>query len=172
MTTQHLEDGSTAIAREAAELDAVEAMRLLASVDHGRVVFNHQALPTIRVVNHLVDDGRIIVRTRLTATVSTVVRLSTDAGVVVAYEADDLDPRRRAGWSVVVTGWATTITDPQQIASYERLLSPWVNMTMDTMIAIQPEIITGIRIIDDGAIVSGSPASNSSAAKPIAGGPA
>ncbi len=145
--TGHPEDGSTAIAREAVELDAAEAMRLLASVDYGRVVFNHQALPTIRLVNHLIDEGRVIVRTRLSATVSTVVRLSTDAGVVVAYEADDLDPQRRAGWSVVVTGWATTITDPEQIARYEQLLDPWVNMTMDTMIAIQPEIVTGIRII-------------------------
>ncbi len=120
-----------------------------ASVDYGRMVFNHQALPAIRLVNHLVDEGRVIVRTRLTATMSTVVRLSTDAGVVVAYEADDLDPQRRAGWSVVVTGWASMITDPEQIARYEQLLHPWVNMTMDTMIVIQREIVTGIRIIDD-----------------------
>jgi IS4 transposase len=116
---------------------------------HGRVVFTHQALPAIRLVNHLVDEGRVIVRTRVTATVSTVVRLSSDAGVVVAYEADDLDPQRRAGWSVVVTGWPTTITDPERIARYEKLLHPWVNMTTDAMIAIQPEIVTGIRIIDD-----------------------
>jgi hypothetical protein len=136
-------------AREVIELDHREAMRLLASVDYGRVVFNDKALPAIRVVNHVVDDGRVIVRTRLTATVSTVVRLSTDAGVVVADEADDLEAQRQVGWSVVLTGWAATITDPEQIARYERLLHPWVNMTMDTMIAIQPEIVTGIRIIDD-----------------------
>ena len=37
--------------REAIELDRLEAMRLLASVDHGRVVFTNQALPAIRVVN-------------------------------------------------------------------------------------------------------------------------
>ena len=57
---------------------------------------------------------------------STVVRLSTDAGVVVAYEADDLDPQRRAGWSVVVTGWASMITDPEQIA---RSMTYWVSPT-------------------------------------------
>ncbi len=143
------QDNGTVTAREAVELDRAEAMRLLASVDYGRVVFNQQALPAIRLVNHVVDEGRVIVRTRLAATVSTVVRLSSDAGVVVAYEADDLDPYRRAGWSVVVTGFANTITDPEQIARYERLLRPWVNMTMDTMIAIQPELVTGIRITDD-----------------------
>ncbi len=134
--------------REVVQLDEFEAMRLLASIDHGRVVFNDKALPTIRLVNHLVDDGRIIVRTRLAAKVSTVVRSGADAGVVMAYEVDRLDPERRAGWSVAVTGWATTITDPQQLARYEQLLHPWVNMTMDTMIAIRPEIITGIRIVD------------------------
>ncbi|OBF72136.1 hypothetical protein A5750_18525 [Mycobacterium sp. 852002-51613_SCH5001154] len=135
--------------REVIQIDDREAMGLLGSIDHGRVVFTERALPAIRLVNHLVDDGRIIVRTRLAAKVSTVVRSGADAGVVVAYEADCLDPQRRAGWTVAVTGWATTITDPQQHARYERLLRPWVNMTMDTMIAIQPEIITGIRIVDD-----------------------
>ncbi|BBY02994.1 pyridoxamine 5'-phosphate oxidase family protein [Mycobacterium seoulense] len=135
--------------REVIQIDDREAMRLLASVDHGRVVFNDRALPAIRLVNHLVDDGRIIVRTRLAANLSTVVRSGADAGVVVAYEVDRLDPERRAGWTVAVTGWATTITDPQQLARYEQLLHPWVSMTMDTMIAIQPEFITGIRIVDD-----------------------
>jgi hypothetical protein len=38
---------------------------------------------------------------------------------------------------------------PAQIARYEQLLHPWVNMTMHTVIAIQPEIVTGVRIIDD-----------------------
>ncbi|GAA4295862.1 pyridoxamine 5'-phosphate oxidase family protein [Mycobacterium paraffinicum] len=135
--------------REVSQIDDRQAMGLLASVDHGRVVFNERALPAIRLVNHVVDDGRIIVRTRLAAKVSAVVRSGAGAGVVVAYEADRLDPERRTGWTVAVTGWATTITDPQQLARYERLLHPWVNMTMDTMIAIQPEIITGIRIVDD-----------------------
>ena len=149
-----IEDSKTAALippREVTQLDDREAMLLLASVDHGRLVFNDRALPAIRLVNHLVDGGRIIVRTRLTAKVSTVVRSSADARVVVAYEVDRLDPERRAGWSVAVTGWATTITDPRQIARYERLLHPWVNMTMDTMVAIQPEIITGLRIVDGAA---------------------
>jgi len=143
----------TELVREVIELDRTEAMRLLASVSHGRVVFTRDALPAIRPVNHLVDAGRVIMRTRLTATISTVVRSNANAGanagVVVAYEADDLDPQRRLGWSVVVTGLATTITDPEQIARYEQLLQPWVNMEMDTAIAIEPHIVTGIRISAD-----------------------
>jgi len=135
--------------RDVVELDRTEAMRLLASVGHGRVVFTSNALPAIRPVNHLVDGGRVIVRTRLTATVSSFVRSNTGSGVVVAYEADDLDPQRRLGWSVVVTGLATTITAPELIARYAQLLHPWVNKVMDTVIAIEPEIVTGTRIVAD-----------------------
>lgn len=147
--TDALDGASANTARAVVELNRAEAMRLLASVGHGRVVFTRDALPAIRPVNHLVDAGRVIVRTRLSAKVSTEVRPSTDSGVVVAYEADDLDPQQRLGWSVVVTGLATTITDPEQVARYEQLLQPWVNLAMDTVIAIEPEIITGIRIAPD-----------------------
>ena len=92
-------DGGLGLAQPAAgsqELSRVEAMRLLASVDYGRVVFTLNALPAIRPVNHLVDDGRIIIRTRLTTTISTVVG-SARSGVVVAYEADNFDPQSQAG---------------------------------------------------------------------------
>ena len=147
--TDNPDGGSTNTAREVIELDRAEAMRLLASVDHGRMVFTREALPAIRPVNHLVDAGRVIVRTRLTAMISIAVRSSTNSGVVVACEADDLDPQQRLGWSVVVTGMATTITDPEQVARYEQLLHPWANMAMDTVIAIEPEIVTGIRIVSD-----------------------
>jgi hypothetical protein len=125
-------------------LDRVEAMRLLASVSYGRVVFTLAALPAIRPVNHLVDEDRIIIRTRLTTSISAAVQ-STTAGVVVAYEADSFDPERHAGWSVVVTGRARTVTDSDQIARYERLLHPWVNHA-DTVLAIDPYIVTGFRI--------------------------
>lgn len=55
----------------------------------------------------------------------------------------------RGGWSVVVTGLATEVSDPEQVARYQRLLHPWVNMAMDTVVAIEPEIVTGIRIVAD-----------------------
>lgn len=146
--TGNLDGSSVDYAREVVELDRDEAMRLLASVDYGRVVFAQRALPAIRPVNHLVDAGRVIVRSRLSSTVSTVVGSGTIVGVVVAYQADDLDPHRRLGWSVVITGLASTVTDPEQRARYEKLLHPWVNLAMDTVIAIEPEIVTGIRIVD------------------------
>ena len=126
-------------ARELVELDRREALDLLASVTVGRIVFTRDALPAIRPVNHLVDDGQIIIRTRLSASAGKA------AGMVVAYEADDLDPIHRLGWSVVVTGLARAIDDPERIAHYTQVVQPWVDLPMDLVIAIDPEIISGYR---------------------------
>lgn len=41
-----------------------------------------------------------------------------------------------------------TITDAEQIARHEQILHPWVNMAMDSVIAIKPGIVTGIRNVD------------------------
>jgi len=119
-------------------------MRLLADVGYGRVIFTIKSLPAVRPVNHLVDGDRIIIRTRLTSAISAAVRSSN--GVVVAYEADDIDPATRAGWSVVATGRGYTITDPDEVLRYEQLLEPWVN-NADTVVAIEPEMVTGFRIV-------------------------
>lgn len=141
-------DGGLGLRRPAAgayELDRGESMRLLGSVEYGRVVFTLNALPAVRPVNHLLDDDRIIIRTRLGAAISTAVR-SSQPGMVVAYEADSFDTQLRTGWSVVVTGRATTVTDAEAVARYEQLLHPWVNHA-DTVLAIAPDVVAGFRIV-------------------------
>jgi nitroimidazol reductase NimA-like FMN-containing flavoprotein (pyridoxamine 5'-phosphate oxidase superfamily) len=134
-------------ARAVLELERQEAMRLLGSVSYGRIVFTRDALPAIHPVNHIIDDGEVIIRTRLTAKISFTVRSAQ--GVVVAYEADEIDPIRHLGWSVVVTGVARTVTNPQRLTRCKGLLRPWVNGAMDTVIAIEPGIVTGIQLTDD-----------------------
>lgn len=133
--------------RSVVDLSRTESLRLLASVPFGRVVFTRDALPAIRPVNHLVDDDEIvIVRTRLTSRLTSAVR--ADSNVVVAFEADDIDAATHLGWSVVVTGMARTVTDPVRLARYERMLRPWVSGSMDTVVAIEPTLVTGVRLVD------------------------
>ena len=79
--------------RQALELTTAESWQLLASVSLGRIVFTQHAMPAIRPVNHLVDDQAIIVRSHLGAAI--VAHAAADDGVVVCYEADELDPVRR-----------------------------------------------------------------------------
>lgn len=138
--------------RHLQELDRDEALELLGLVDHGRVVFTLAALPAIRPVNHVVDDGEIVIRTRRLAGVSTALDSNTELGVpelVVAYEADVLDPITRLGWSVVVTGVARTVIDPRRLGRIESRLHPWVDSATDTTLAIRPEIVTGMRLVAD-----------------------
>jgi nitroimidazol reductase NimA-like FMN-containing flavoprotein (pyridoxamine 5'-phosphate oxidase superfamily) len=126
------------------ELPEAESLRLLASVSLGRVVFSHHALPAVRPVNHLVDGGDVIIRTHLGSAVTGAAR----DGVVVAYEADDIDPDSHRGWSVVAVGMARVVTDPDQVRHYERALRPWIAQRMDFVIRIRPELITGYRLDD------------------------
>jgi len=129
--------------RTMVELDREESMALLASVPYGRVVFTQNALPAIRPVNHLVDKGRVVIRTRLTAKLGQAAQEAT----VVAYQADQLDPHERTGWSVVVTGYARTLNDPAEVARLSAALKPWADMTMDTVVVIEPELVTGYRLV-------------------------
>ncbi|MBF6175615.1 pyridoxamine 5'-phosphate oxidase family protein [Nocardia blacklockiae] len=121
-------------------------MRLLAAAVVGRVVFTRNALPAIRPVNHLVEDGSVVLRTRFTAQLTSEMRGRSP--VVVAYEADDIDPVRRVGWSVVVVGFARPVTDPVLVARYELLLQSWVDGSTDAVVVIEPEIVTGVRLVE------------------------
>jgi nitroimidazol reductase NimA-like FMN-containing flavoprotein (pyridoxamine 5'-phosphate oxidase superfamily) len=126
------------------ELSRDESLRLLATVSLGRVFFTEHALPAVRPVNHLVEAGSVIIRSHVGAAV---VSLAGRAdGAVVAYEADEIDPASHLGWSVVVTGVARLVSDPAEVARYERLLRPWVAGRLDYVIRISPELVTGFRL--------------------------
>ncbi|WNM31267.1 pyridoxamine 5'-phosphate oxidase family protein [Streptomyces sp. Li-HN-5-11] len=124
-------------------LDRHECLRLLAKVPVGRIVYTRQALPAVLPVNFGLDtDSSILVRTSAT---SDLVR-AVD-GVVVAFEADDFNAAEHSGWSVVVTGRATAVTDP---AEHERLSRTgplsWV-VTQDWIfLRIEAEMVTGREI--------------------------
>lgn len=121
-----------------------ESMDLLGSVSFGRIVFSQQALPAIRPVNHLVDNGDIIIRSSLGASV--VKAADTVNGVVVAYEADSIDPADHRGWSVIVTGTAHLIRDAALVKRYDTMLYSWVAGQKDHFIRIHPQMISGIRL--------------------------
>ena len=128
--------------RPTVELTAAESWQLLAGVSLGRIVFTQHAMPAIRPVNHLVDDETIIIRSHLGAAI--VAR--AEDGAVVCYEADDIDPVRHTGWSVIATGMARLVRDPAAISRYEQLLQPWTDSQMNYVIAVRPQFITGLRL--------------------------
>lgn len=131
--------------RATVELGRAEAMRLLASVPFGRIVFTRNALPAVRPVNHLVDGELVVVRTGLSTGLANSVRSSRS--VVVAYEADHIDAERRLGWSVVITGAARPVTDPRLLEEYRRRLRPWVDSAAEEVVAIEPTLVNGIELV-------------------------
>ncbi|MFE5818553.1 pyridoxamine 5'-phosphate oxidase family protein [Streptomyces sp. NPDC056479] len=146
------DDGRPAPAepRHRIELDGSTALRLLGSVSLGRIVFTRHALPTVRPVNHALDGGDIVIRTHEGAALTSHTQRADDPGVVVAYEADAIDPRTHLGWSVVVTGYARLVTDPDDLAHCRTLVEPWVEQAMDQAIRIRPDLVTGILLTTGG----------------------
>jgi nitroimidazol reductase NimA-like FMN-containing flavoprotein (pyridoxamine 5'-phosphate oxidase superfamily) len=126
------------------ELGRQECLRRLATVPVGRIVYTRQALPAVLPVNFSVDgDGAVVLRT---SAASELVR-AVD-GAVVAFEADDVDAVRHSGWSVVVTGAATVVTDPAEIERLSRTgPASWAPSPQEVFVRIEPELVTGRELV-------------------------
>jgi hypothetical protein len=124
--------------RRLAELTRPESLRLLGGVPFGRIVYTVRALPMIVPVRHCVDDGMVVVRTHVS---------SDCAGAVVAFQADNIDSAAESGWSVTVTGVARRVVDVGEVAHYESVLMPFVDMPHVELIRIYPEIVSGYELV-------------------------
>lgn len=72
-----------------------------------------------------------------------------DDGVVVAFEADAVDAVTHSGWSVVVTGHATVVDDPDEHNHLTRTgPRSWVASPHDVFIRIASELVTGRELVD------------------------
>lgn len=124
------------------ELGRADALSLLATAPFGRLVFTEGVLPAVLALSFALDGGRIVVRTREGGVVS-----STVPGQVVAFQADDLDPVRRCGWSVTVVGRATRVEDPLERERLARLLlAPWTSGERRAFVTVDVGLVTGRRL--------------------------
>ena len=146
--------------RRLQELSPVESMSLLASVPLGRIVFTARALPAVHPASHLVIDDRVIVRADGGVAITSALR--GEAGTVVAYEADAIDPVDHLGWSVTVVGVAHQVTEPVAADAFRRAARHWADGANDQIISISPGAVTGFRLVADGA--PGPPGSGAAAA--------
>ena len=70
------------------------------------------------------------------------------AGNVVCLQADDADPERDGGWSVMVTGPAEVLTEPDVLAEARDLpLPPWTG-SADAFVRIGAVVVSGRRLGD------------------------
>jgi nitroimidazol reductase NimA-like FMN-containing flavoprotein (pyridoxamine 5'-phosphate oxidase superfamily) len=141
------------------ELEEDVCRQMLARCSFGRVAFgDDEAGLTILPVNCVCSDDAVLFRAQAGSALD---RLG--AGRVVAFEADQIDPIAESGWSVLVRGTATHLTDRQRIdALAQAAVHPWAPGRRDRWIEIHPQQITGriirrYRQIGDAAPVSSMP---------------
>ena len=123
-------------------LDREQCLELLQTVRVGRLVFTEDALPAVQPVNFRLLRDDVVIRvaggTKLTAAAR---------NFVVAFQADDLDPDLRTGWSVTVVGHAQRVTDVDELVEMSgAFIQPWVDGRRDHFIRIRTERVTGRRL--------------------------
>jgi uncharacterized protein len=115
-------------------------LRLLASVPVGRVGFYADGELVVLPVNHVVDGQDVVFRTAAGSKLS-----AAEGRNLVAFEADNYDPRTRSGWSVLVNGRAEVVYEDAETLRLSRLgLHPWVTeVDRPFWIRIRPTSVTG-----------------------------
>ena len=132
-------------------LERAECLRLLTNATLGRIGLTTGALPAVLPVNFWFDGERILIRTGPGTKLAAATHDS-----VVAFEVDDIDPLWHTGWSVMVTGIAHHVVDPEDLERITAMpVARWAPRGDGHIVAITPELISGRRI-DPGA--TGRPA--------------
>jgi hypothetical protein len=141
--------------QQSRELPPAEALRLLACVPFGRVIFTSRAMPAVRPVRHVMTDGAIIIAVGPELVLgfpgpaepirpAVAQRPRPGPETIVAYEADELDSTGCSGWSVVVVGRARAMTDSAEVRRYRALLPAMA--APDQLVAISTDVVTGFRL--------------------------
>jgi uncharacterized protein len=120
-------------------LDVDECLRLLRSHYVGRIGLTVAALPVIVPVNYAVDADRVVMCSEPGAKLD-----AARSGQVACLEIDDFDPFDHAGWSVLVTGRLSEVTDPEEVERLGHLpLTPWAPMADRHFVTLTSELVTG-----------------------------
>ena len=123
-------------------LGETECRHLLATAAIGRVGLSIDALPVVLPVSFVVDGDRIVFRTGAGAKLQQALQHA-----VVCFEVDDVDPIYHSGWSVLVTGQASEITDGIELERARLLpLRPWGRADAQHFVQVRIELISGRRI--------------------------
>lgn len=124
-------------------LSRAECLELLADAHIGRVIVTDRALPAAFPVNFALLGDDVVFLTREGSKLQL-----AEAEQVVAFEADEVDPVLETGWSVLVQGWASVVTDADEVAAVRALpLRPWAGGDSFRPVRIHTELISGRRLV-------------------------
>jgi nitroimidazol reductase NimA-like FMN-containing flavoprotein (pyridoxamine 5'-phosphate oxidase superfamily) len=114
----------------------------LAAGGVGRVIFPAGRGPVALPVNFEFTDGEIVFST------NDAKALQLDVEEVVGFEIDRIDEAMSEGWSVLATGRARHIQDPEELLRLASLdLEAWAGGARHALIGIRPDELTGRVIV-------------------------
>jgi nitroimidazol reductase NimA-like FMN-containing flavoprotein (pyridoxamine 5'-phosphate oxidase superfamily) len=120
-----------------------ECLLLLGRSSLGRLAVVRDGRPDVFPVNFRRDGRSIVFRTD---TGTKLDHIGPDAPA--AFEVDDHDPQSGTGWSVVVRGTASDVTDSEDLEALRRLrLDPWPPGPKTRYVRLDVERIEGRRIV-------------------------
>jgi nitroimidazol reductase NimA-like FMN-containing flavoprotein (pyridoxamine 5'-phosphate oxidase superfamily) len=116
-------------------------LQLVEAVPFGRLATVEVGRPILVVVNHIVDEGDIFIRTRREARLA---RLTESGRVVHAvYEVDSGFPAGQSGWSVMATGVLQREHRESRAARLRSRLTAWAQGERDVVLHLEVQELTG-----------------------------
>ena len=130
--------GRAGLHPELRELTAQQCAVHLHSGGVGRVVLMMERGPVAHPLNFAVNEGDVIIST------TTAFAARLEAHGAVSFQIDRVDESMGEGWSVLVTGSARRIDDPDELLALADLgLTPWAGGPRHTLVRIHPDEMTG-----------------------------
>jgi transcriptional regulator with XRE-family HTH domain len=125
------------------ELSVQECRDLIAPGGVGRFLFAEAGRAPVAIpVNYRMDADDVVFRTGSHGSIA-----STGLGQPVSFDVDHLDDALGEGWSVLVSGTASILADPAELARAEALhIEPWAGGERDTYVRLSADQLTGRRI--------------------------
>jgi uncharacterized protein len=124
------------------ELDIDTCLQLLESHHFGRIAINDDGGPIVLPVNFVLDQGSVLFRTDEGTKLEAALRLRR-----ATFQVDHVDEAHRLGWSVMVRGKITEVSDPGELARVREIpLDPFAGGTRPRYVRILSASISGRKV--------------------------
>ena len=121
------------------DLNDREAWELAMTRPIGRIAHVHEGRVFVFPINPLIDNRQIYLR----AAEGSMVYEAARRNAAASLEIDDLFDWSKTGWSVLIQGNLSEVTEPQQIRSVLARLQPWAGGIRNHVVRLTPQHISG-----------------------------
>jgi nitroimidazol reductase NimA-like FMN-containing flavoprotein (pyridoxamine 5'-phosphate oxidase superfamily) len=123
-------------------LNEERCLALLGECRVGRIAVLVSGVPHVVPVNYALLDGDIVFRSGAGTKLHAALQSQP-----VSFEVDRIDDDTRSGWSVLVSGVATVVTDGDDLRRIDALdLEPWAPGTRDELVRVRTDLVSGREI--------------------------